>query len=61
MPSGDELTPERILEEISRIAFGEGNEEVRPGDRLRALQTLARLTGMGSHTDEEDSTIVDDL
>ncbi len=50
----------RILEGITRIAFGEG-EEVRPADRLRALQILARLTGMDSHTDSEEASIVDDL
>lgn len=63
MPSGDkyEPTPEHILQGISHIAFDEG-EEVRPGDRLRALQTLAKLIGMGIPADEkEEESIVDDL
>ncbi len=60
MPRGDELTPERILEGIAGIAFGE--KKIRPADRLRALQALAKLTGMGPPTDEEaGKSFVDDL
>ena len=38
---GPEVTQERIVAELARIAFADG--ETRDGDKLRALEMLTRL------------------
>ena len=39
--TGEDVSQGRIMRELARIAFGEG--EVRDGDRLRALEMLTKL------------------
>lgn len=59
----EEITTERVMEEMSRIAFGEV-EDVRPADRLRALQALAKLLGSFPDADGSEQgmvNIIDDL
>jgi phage terminase small subunit len=40
---GLEVTPDMVVEEVGRLAF---NPEIRPGDRLRALELLMKRHGL---------------
>ncbi|MPM41052.1 hypothetical protein SDC9_87701 [bioreactor metagenome] len=47
-----EVTAARIVSELARLAFAEGGEELKPADRLRALDMLAKYISLGEEKKE---------
>jgi len=50
-----EVTAARILKELARIAFSGDEDEIKPADRLRALDMLAKHLNLGEEREKGPS------
>ena len=53
-----QVTAARIVQELARLAFAEDGEELKPADRLRALDMLAKYVSLGEEREKGASESV---
>lgn len=65
MNGSQNLTPERILDELADIAFADLRDPagvpVKPTDKLRALEMLYRHLHMGEGDDDSRVVLIDEV
>ena len=59
----EEITPDRVLDELALIAFADqrgGELPVKAADKLRALEMIYRYLGMGEGAGGDEGVVIVD-